>query len=40
MNSKYKIVILISLLLITLSISITFINYFVSLNSTEKHLKT
>lgn len=40
MNSKYKIVVLISLLLIILSISITFINYFVSLNSTEKHLKT
>ena len=40
MNSKYKIVVVISLLLITLSISITFINYFVSLNSTERHLKT
>ncbi|MDD2894554.1 MAG: sensor domain-containing diguanylate cyclase [Aliarcobacter sp.] len=39
MNSKYKIVVIISLLLVTLSISITFINYFVSLNSTEKHLK-
>lgn len=40
MNSKYKIVVLISLLLMTLSISITFINYFVSLNNTEKHLKS
>lgn len=40
MNSKYKIVVVISLLIVTLSISITFINYFVSLNSTEKHLKT
>ena len=40
MNSKYKIVVVIGLLLITLSISITFINYFVSLNSTERHLKT
>jgi len=40
LNNKYKIVILISLLLIILSISITFINYFVSLNSTEKHLRT
>jgi diguanylate cyclase (GGDEF)-like protein len=40
MNSKYKIVVLISLLIITLSISISFINYFVSLKSTEKHLKT
>ena len=39
MNSKYKIVVLISLLIITLSISISFINYFVSLKSTEKHLK-
>ena len=40
MNNKYKIVVLISFLLIILSISITFINYFVSLSSTEKHLKT
>lgn len=40
MNNRYKIVVLISSLLIILSISITFINYFVSLNSTEKHLKT
>lgn len=40
MNSKYKIVGLISLLLITLCLSITFINYFVSLNNTEKYLKS
>jgi diguanylate cyclase (GGDEF)-like protein len=40
MNSKYKIVVLISFLLLILSVSITFINYFVSLNSTERHLKT
>lgn len=40
MNSKYKIVFLISLLLLIFSVSITFVNYFISLNSTEKQLKT
>jgi diguanylate cyclase (GGDEF)-like protein len=40
MNSKYKIVFLISLLLLVFSISITFVNYFISLNSTEKQLRT
>jgi diguanylate cyclase (GGDEF)-like protein len=40
MNSKYKMVVLISSLLLILSVSITFINYYVSLNSTERHLKT
>ena len=39
MNSKYKIVFVISFLLLLFSLSITFINYAVSLNSTEKHLK-
>jgi len=39
MNSKYKIVIVISTLLILLSISITTVNYMVSLNNTEQQLK-
>ncbi len=39
MNSKYKIVIVISTLLIILSISITTINYMVSLNNTEQQLR-
>ena len=39
MNSKYKIVIIISMLLVFLSISITSVNYWVSLNSTQKQLK-
>lgn len=39
MNSKYKIVVLISTLLIILSSSITTINYMASLNNTEEQLK-
>lgn len=39
MNSKYKIVIVVSILLLILSLSITTINYMVSLNNTEKQLK-
>lgn len=40
MNSKYKIVIIVSILLVVLSFSITTVNYMVSLNTTEKHLKS
>ncbi len=40
MNSKYKIVIVISSLLVILSLSITTISYFVSLNNTQKQLRT
>ena len=39
MNSKYKIAIIIGVLLVVLSISITSINYFVSLNNTQQQLK-
>ena len=39
MNSKYKIVMVISSLLIILSLSLTTINYVVSLNNTEEQLK-
>ncbi len=39
MNSKYKIVIVISILLVILSLSITTVNYVVSLNTTQKQLK-
>ena len=39
MNSKYKIVVVISILLVILSLSITSVNYFVSLNSTQKQLR-
>lgn len=39
MNSKYKIVVIISILLVFLSLSITSVNYFVSLNSTQKQLR-
>lgn len=39
MNSKYKIAIIIGILLVILSISITTINYFVSLNNTQQQLK-
>lgn len=39
MNSKYRIVVVISAMLIILSISITTANYMVSLNNTEEQLK-
>lgn len=39
MNSKYKIVVIIGILLVVLSISITTINYLVSLNNTQQQLK-
>lgn len=39
MNSKYKIAIIISVLLIILSVSISTINYIVSSNNTQKQLK-
>lgn len=39
MKSNYKIVFFISILMITLSLSLTIINYVISLNSAEKHLK-
>lgn len=40
MHSKYKIVIIISFLLVVLSLSISTINYFVSLNNAQQQLKT
>lgn len=40
MNSKYKTVIIITSLLVVLSISISTINYFVSLNNAQEQLKT
>lgn len=40
MHSKYKIVIIISFLLIILSFTISTINYFVSLNNAQKQLRT
>jgi len=39
LNSKYKVIIVITSLLIVLSISISFVNYVVSLNSAQKQLK-
>ncbi len=40
MHSKYKIVVLISFLLVVLSLCISTLNYFVSLDNAEKQLKT
>lgn len=39
MNSKYRIILLITILLIILSFSISVVNYFVSLDSAQKQLK-
>jgi len=39
MNSKYRVILLITILLIILSFSISTVNYFVSLDSAQKQLK-
>jgi len=39
MNSKYRIIFIITFLLLLLSISLSFVNYMVTLKSTQEHLK-